>query len=293
MQSKRMIFSTILDECRQGPSTRKEYYVSIEKSLKVPLLSYFTSFRYPVMIDDSDVEIIEQLLKTMDLTNGLALLISSPGGSGLAAERIINICRGYSKTGKYIVLVPGKAKSAATMICSGAEKIVMGIGSELGPVDPQITLEENGDIKIFSAFNIIQSYKELFSKAVKAKGNLEPYLQQLAHYDEREITNHQNAVDLSTEIVIKYLESGMMAGKKEREIRKKIDPFINPKLTKSHGRPITRNDAKKAGLIIEDAENISCWENIYDLYVRLNRYTNDIVSKCVESKDESFTVGAQ
>ena len=46
----------------------------------------------------------------MDLEKGLILLISSPGGNGLAAERIINICRTYSKTGEYTVIVPGKSE---------------------------------------------------------------------------------------------------------------------------------------------------------------------------------------
>lgn len=64
------------------------------------------------MIDDADADMLEGILQKLDLTNGLALLISSPGGSGLAAERIINICRNYSVTGEYSAIVPGKAKSA-------------------------------------------------------------------------------------------------------------------------------------------------------------------------------------
>ena len=53
----------------------------------------FTSFNYPVAIDDQDVVLFEDILQKMDLSNGLALLINSPGGDGVAAERIVNICR--------------------------------------------------------------------------------------------------------------------------------------------------------------------------------------------------------
>jgi ClpP class serine protease len=104
------------------------------------------------------------------------------------AERIINVLREYSGTGKYWAFVPARAKSAATMICFGAEKVLMGATSELGPIDPQIAFSEAGELKRFSLYNIVTSYEELFKKAVEEKqGNLEPYLQQLHHYDEREI----------------------------------------------------------------------------------------------------------
>ena len=86
------------------------------------------------------------MLRSLDLAAGLAVMINSPGGSGLAAERIINVLRSYSGTGEYWAIDPAKAKSAATMVCLGASKIVMGSVSELGPVDPQYprrTLPEN------------------------------------------------------------------------------------------------------------------------------------------------------
>jgi len=47
------------------------------------------------------------------------------GGDTLAGERVVNICRAYSGTGDYWALVPGRAKSAATIICMGASKIIM------------------------------------------------------------------------------------------------------------------------------------------------------------------------
>src|ERR1041385_1829972 len=170
----------VMEETQQTLATREDLYVEIEKLLGRPVVSYFTSFRYPVMIEDADADMLEGVLQNIDLTNGLALVISSPGGIGLAAERIINICRTYSGTGEFWAIVPGKAKSAATMICFGASKIYMGPSSELGPVDPQWTVrDEKGVLKRYSLFNVVESYDELFKKAVRAKGNLHPYLQQL------------------------------------------------------------------------------------------------------------------
>ncbi|MGB9804928.1 SDH family Clp fold serine proteinase, partial [Desulfofundulus sp.] len=130
---KEMAISRIRLEEKQGHETRKHLLVELENELGHPVLTFFTSFRYPVMIEDEDVKVLEDVLQRIDTSGGFALIINSPGGDALAAERIIRICRSYSGTGEYWAIVPGKAKSAATMICFGASKIFMGAASELGP----------------------------------------------------------------------------------------------------------------------------------------------------------------
>ena len=78
-------------EKNQGHETRKYIIEKIEKQIKRPLITFFTSFRFPVMIEDADADMLEGIIQKMDRKNGLAILISSPGGLGLAAERIINM----------------------------------------------------------------------------------------------------------------------------------------------------------------------------------------------------------
>jgi len=240
------------------------------------------------MIEDADADMLEGFLQNMDLSKGLALMINSPGGSGLAAERIINICRNYSGTKDYWVIVPNKAKSAATMICFGASKIYMGATSELGPVDPQINIPDN-ILKRFSVYKLVEGYRELFEKALKEEGNLQPYLQQLAKYDEREIREFQSAIDLSNDIAIRTLETGMLSGLSKEQIQEQINIFLTPETKKIHGRPIYMNEAESCGLKIEKMDiNGNLWELIYELYIRLNNFVSTRVSKCVESKKDSF-----
>lgn len=161
--SEDLIIQKINEEKRQASGTRKIYYEKLERELGAPVIALFTSFVYPLIIDDSDAEMLAGILQQTDLSKGFYLLLSSPGGDSLAAERIINTCRSYSDTGKFSVIVPSKAKSAATIICLGASEILMSKTSELGPIDPQIII---GD-RWFSVFNIIKSYQELFEAAVK------------------------------------------------------------------------------------------------------------------------------
>lgn len=284
------VIKQVMTEQGQGPETRQRIFAELEKELKRPVVSFVTSFKFPVMIEDTDADMLEGVLQKMDLSKGLALVISSPGGLGVTAERIINICRNYSGTGEYWALVPSKAKSAATMICFGASKIIMGGTSELGPIGPQLTTSEKGVVKRFSLYNVVESYDRLFEKAVKEKGNLQPYLQQLAHYDEREIKEFREGISLSEAIAIRSLSTGMMKEVSEDDIRDKIEIFLNPKETKAHGRPIYAKEALGSGLTIklEDTRG-RFWELLYELYIRTDNLVSTKAVKCIESYKHSFT----
>lgn len=279
---------TILTEQGQGFDTRKNLFVKLEKELKRPVISFYTSFSFPVMIEDADVAMLEDILRTIDLSSGFALVVNSPGGDGLAAERMVNVCRSYSKTGEYWAIVPERAKSAATMLCFGASKIIMSCVSELGPVDPQVLIPERN--MRFSVYNLVKSYETLFEKAVgDTTGNLQPYLQQLDRYDEREIEEFRQALSLSTDISIKILESGMMKGIERSKIGDKIKVFLTPEETKTHGRPIYKDEAIKCGLQIESIElGTTLCELVHELHMRSAHFTSTKVTKCIESQEHSF-----
>lgn len=73
-------------------------------------------------------------------STNLDLVILSPGGSGEAGYRIGHSFQQWAKHRnlRFSAIVPNYAKSAATIACLGADEIVMGLHSELGPIDPQI-----------------------------------------------------------------------------------------------------------------------------------------------------------
>ncbi len=286
------VISRVLVEEGQQHDTRRDLFERMEKLLGRPVVTYYTSFSKPVIIEDTDAEMIEGILQQIDLGKGLALIINSPGGQALAADRIINICRSYSQTSEYWALAPGKAKSAATLICFGASKIMMGPSSELGPVDPQYVVKENDRTKGFSAYNLVKSYEELFKAATESKGHLEPYLQQLQRYDAREIAELKSALALSEDLAVKALKSCMLKPTAESAIRKQIKVFLNPEQTKSHGRPIYHIEAAKCGLRVELVETKSeLWRVLYELHVRTLYFVETKVLKCIESKEQSFVAG--
>ncbi|HVM81255.1 MAG TPA: hypothetical protein VMU06_19700 [Stellaceae bacterium] len=287
---QKTVYTKVGMERWQTPASRQHLFPKISKAFGGrAIVTFFTSFRYPVQIDDDDCDMLQSVLQETDLSKGFVLMINSPGGDPLAAERIVNICRTYGNGG-YWALVPSRAKSAATVICMGAEKIIMLPVSELGPIDPQIILEEDGVTKWFSAFSLVSSYKELFDAAIKTTGHVEPFVQQLQRYDAREIARYQNVIDLMKDVAIKILSSGMMKGTPTVDIERKIQLFLDPKAgTREHGRAIYASEARACHLNVDEISvKTPEWEAIYELYYRSESYVTHNVSKMVESQTEAF-----
>lgn len=282
--------SQVFSERSQAPDTRKSVLGRLERALKMPVITYYTSFTFPVAMTPDDIQMLESVLQGLDLSKGLAVVVSSPGGDPLAAEGIIRVCRTYSATDSFVAIVPGQAKSAATMICMGAESIIMGPASELGPVDPQVTRFEGGHVKWFSAHNIVRSFENLFREAVATHGNLEPYLQQLQAYDSQEIEEFKTAIRLSEDIAVRALKSGMMSGSSDEEIREKIKIFLEPETrTVVHGRAIHREEAERCGLEVTYCEPDSdLWRLVYELHVRTHSFVATHASKCIETKKDAY-----
>jgi len=282
-------FEQILSEENQAHATRQRQFADLEREIGLPVVTFFTSFDFPVGISHDDVDMLQGVLQEMDLSKGLALVISSPGGDGLAAEAIIKVCRSYSGTSRYKALVPGRAKSAATMICLGADEIVMGPASELGPVDPQVAVSNKESVDWLPAYDIVKSYEELFQRCVAEKGNLEPYLQQLGRYEAQKIQGYRMAISLADDIAVKALASGMFAGLDPKEIKKRIAPFLNPEHKLAHGRAIDPEESKSCGLKV-DVWNVRSkpWRILYTLSARTKRFVATRAFKCIETKQKSF-----
>jgi hypothetical protein len=269
-------FQKVQQEATQHPDLRRHLIEKIEGLTGAKIIAFFTSFRNErAQIEDRDAEILESILAAEHDNGRLLMILNSPGGQALAAERIVNVCRSYTAN-KFEVLVPHMAKSAATMICFGASLIHMSPTAELGPVDPQVPFYMDGadpdsDPPVWiSAEEYIRSYDNLISRASSGKAKrLEPFLQQLSRYDDRHIERLRSVQKLSEDISVRLLSSLMMKGKAERTIRKSIEVFLSQTRTSSHGRMINHDEAKKCGLKVKSVDLKSeLWQLVWELFIR-------------------------
>ena len=84
--------------------------------------------------------------------NVLDVVLQTPGGDIDAAFLITKVLRKHAK--KINIIVPLYAKSAGTLVCLGADEILMTDLSELGPLDTQISEQQDGGhFRYISALN--------------------------------------------------------------------------------------------------------------------------------------------
>jgi hypothetical protein len=145
-----------------------------------PLVVYFastTDSRAQIAQGD-DVYFTELLRDTKD---GVAdLLIETSGGFTDATEKIASILRGTIKDLR--VIVPCRAKSNGTMLALIGSCIVMGVGSELGPADPFITIAPNSTVPAHFLL-AAQNAKQLLSTGMmqgKPSANIDQVVQALS-----------------------------------------------------------------------------------------------------------------
>jgi membrane-bound ClpP family serine protease len=88
--------------------------------------------------------LLEELLVGSQPERPLHVLLASPGGDGEVAIRLVKLLQ--SSCSELTIIVPDMAKSAATLMCLGADVLLMGAASDLGPVNPQFPLRERGGL---------------------------------------------------------------------------------------------------------------------------------------------------
>ena len=133
---------------------RKKLYKEIIKERKNPLIVYVTSIRPNLssqMASDAIPYIIEQINNIPQDAKNIDFMIISNGGDAITAQRIHSLLR--ERFEKINILVPYVAYSAATIFTLGADNIIMGQYSNLGPVDPQITSQKKTAMEHLIIYN--------------------------------------------------------------------------------------------------------------------------------------------
>jgi hypothetical protein len=92
-------------------------------------------------IASGDVPGFVDLLYNIPQGTSIDLLLHTIGGDLDAAEKLIRLVLAKITDGAELrVVIPDFAKSAGTLMALGAHRLLMGDSSELGTIDPQVTL---------------------------------------------------------------------------------------------------------------------------------------------------------
>ena len=122
-------------------------------------------------VSHQDVLPFVNMLKSMAPIDDLDLIVVSPGGDGTAAETMLEQCRTYCKN-KLRIVVPSYAKSAATLLALWADEIVMGETAELGPIDAQVFILQDGAEQQVSADHFLRAHKKAIDDLAATEPNV-------------------------------------------------------------------------------------------------------------------------
>lgn len=161
------------------------------------------------VVGDDVLSMMEVCRDLGDDENELDLIITSPGGQAQAAEQIVEYLR--TQFGYIRCFVPMQAKSAATMIALGCDEIVVGNHSELGPIDPQITIMTPEGPRGGPAHAILRDFRRAQEETSQNVNLLAAWTPILRSYVGGLIEYCTQQVKLSTDVVERWLDRYMLA----------------------------------------------------------------------------------
>ncbi|MHA6881755.1 SDH family Clp fold serine proteinase [Ralstonia pseudosolanacearum] len=202
-----------------------------------PLVVYFAQLDQ--QINHTDPDDLSEILSGI-AGDSADLFIQTPGGNVDATEKLIGILRQRLKSWR--VIVPSWAKSAGTVIALSGEKILLGINSELGPIDPQFQDPSGMNIPC---------------EILSTDPNQPHHIQQLAGL----------AVARMRQLALSILQKGMMSAKKVEEAQDVLAKISSSNGYKSHGAVIDYSEALSLGLSVEFlGPDDELWKRIWLLY---------------------------
>jgi hypothetical protein len=251
----------------------------------------------------------DKIENTKDETE-IDVFLTSLGGNVHAAYQIVNVLR--AKCARLQVVIPYFAKSAATLLALGADRLIMGPQSELGPLDVQMEHPTQKDVRI-SAIDTVRPLEYLAGVAAAIADDLGVHIWtqiglprdeaiQLALKFATDYISHvvsqcdpslvsRSFRELTVarrygeELLSTYMLKDEL-GKQSADIAHKL-VFDYP----SHQFVIGINEACRLGLEICEATQYDYWQAAWDICMSLGDMKSDLVHLFNEQELDDFVQG--
>jgi len=226
----------------------------------MPVLAWVTGDRQNLhtQVGVDQVVRFPRHLEAVGERDSVALLLYTRGGDTNVPWSVVNFIRAYAK--EMVVLVPFCAHSAGTLVCLGANRIVMSKIATLSPIDPSVanafnpqdpTNEAN---RIPIAVEDVMAYFELAkSQGVKRDEDLAAAFGRLADsVHPLALGNVHRSIEQIRQLAEKLIRLHSPEDGKE-DVEERIRRLTTAFYTHSH--LINRQEAKELGLPVEDANS--------------------------------------
>jgi hypothetical protein len=265
------------DATQPAPSSqsRQDLIKKIEDLRGSKVLVYVTGDRTPIPsnIGDDAVRPIVEHLRRLGRVDQLDLFIYSRGGAIDVPWRLNNALRSAAK--RWSALVPFRANSAATLLCLGADEIVLGHHGELGPIDPIMNFGAPGQTGPIQHAISVEDVMA-FPKFVGERFELTDPTSRVAALNR--LLDRMDAPTLGsayrTHSHIRYLAEKMLASRNKKLGEDAVKTIVATLAEKvyAHGHAVGFGEAKAIGLDVKEAPN----DLEAAMWALLNAYERDL-----------------
>ncbi len=270
---------------------RKQHYGAFEQRLRLDRIQLIKDiqqkrnskvfvFYSHDTLDAQHAQIFIELLQEIGKQKKLDLFLLSPGGFADQAFNMSRWCRQYAD--QFNVIIPYYAKSAATLLSLGADELLMGPSSELGPIDPQILIpDEYGRTMQVSALSIKDALKVIEDITEDNQEKALKYMPLIEKIDLKVLGEYERAIQSAKQYASDLLHmSGLLKGKNVKETdandsKKKVSRHkkIAHQLTEgyySHGYAIGVDKVQELGFTVvcpgNDGFDPEVWKSVWRLH---------------------------
>lgn len=219
-------------------------------------------------IYQTNMTVLEELLGDCDKSKDLHVILSSPGGDGETALRMVRAMHSYCR--RLTIIVPDMAKSAATILCLGADRILMGPSGDLGPIDPQMILSNSpSGSGMASAKEIVAAVDEAEQRVNANPNSFALFSSLLSDVNMLMIEQARSALNRSESLMRESLAS--LPERSADEVDALSDSLKAPLIDNpsSHSAVVSADDAIGFGLPVEKADiDGREWRLIWALWTR-------------------------
>ena len=264
---------------------RQNYLKALSEETGRNVIAYYSSWLSKpgirgLEISDEDKSGFMSAIYGLERNRGLDLILHTPGGDVTATQSIVYYLR--KMFGNDIrAIVPQLAMSAGTMVACSCKSILMGLHSNLGPIDPHL--------RDIPAVGVIKEFRRASRAIRRDPSNAFVWQFIIGQYRPTFLSQCENAVRLSSDFVREQLTNVMFGGTTDAAARAAV---ITKKLSdysgnKSHSRHIEVDECEDIGLNIERLEaNPVLQEKVLSVHHSFSiTLSNTSTGKIIENQD--------
>lgn len=233
---------------------RRKYIVRLREHTGRNVVAYYTDWMgaggSDVSIVLPDLHGLMEVFKDLDATEGLDLILHSPGGDPTAADSLVRYMR--AKFEDVRVIIPVAAMSAATMWALAANSLVMGKQSQLGPIDPQLNTPQG----MVPTGAITRTFERAQRECAADPGRLSGWVPTLQQYFPGLLELCDDSTKLARTLAEEYLRENMFSGDPNAAdlARVAAEFFADDQVHIAHSRGIHRAQVDHLSLNVEELE---------------------------------------